>query len=129
MDYHRQWCDDLFGNNQWPDTDATNNYYGGDRPAGSKIIFANGQQDPWQHAGVTETFDDMEVGVQCRAVLLLFEVERSRLLLLPLFCSVIGRIARSLRAYLLSSLRGLSCARSARTVWTWARVANLTSRI
>eukprot|EP00033_Pygsuia_biforma_P000304 GCRY01000372.1.p1 GENE.GCRY01000372.1~~GCRY01000372.1.p1 ORF type:complete len:492 (+),score=117.28 GCRY01000372.1:92-1477(+) len=54
MDYHRRHCKEVFGTAVFPDTDATNKYFGG-RSVGntsSHIFFANGSQDPWQHAAI-----------------------------------------------------------------------------
>lgn len=48
--YHLDLCKNVFGEGVYPDVDATNIYYGGTKIAGSKIIFANGSQDPWRHA-------------------------------------------------------------------------------
>uniref|UniRef100_A0A7N1A4F0 Uncharacterized protein n=1 Tax=Kalanchoe fedtschenkoi TaxID=63787 RepID=A0A7N1A4F0_KALFE len=48
--YHLDLCKNVFGEGIYPDVDATNLYYGGKNIAGSKIVFANGSQDPWQGA-------------------------------------------------------------------------------
>ncbi|KAL9680197.1 hypothetical protein QQ045_018075 [Rhodiola kirilowii] len=48
--YHMDLCKNVFGDGVYPDVEATNIYYGGTKIAGSKIIFANGSQDPWRHA-------------------------------------------------------------------------------
>jgi len=60
MTYHRTRCQAVFELDLWPDTDATNEYYGGDHIAATKVFFANGSQDPWQHASVTHTLSDSE---------------------------------------------------------------------
>ena len=44
----------------WPDTKATNEYYGGNKVAATKVYFTNGSQDPWQHAGVVHSLSDTE---------------------------------------------------------------------
>ncbi|KAL9245658.1 hypothetical protein vseg_019283 [Gypsophila vaccaria] len=48
--YHLDLCKNVFGDGVYPEVDATNLYYGGLQIAGSKIVFANGSQDPWRHA-------------------------------------------------------------------------------
>nr|VDC73740.1 unnamed protein product [Brassica rapa] len=49
-EYHLDLCKSLFGKGVYPEVDATNLYYGGDRIAATKIVFTNGSQDPWRHA-------------------------------------------------------------------------------
>ena len=44
MTYHRDMCHDLFGHNLFPDTEATNTYYGGADIQGSRIFFLNSSQ-------------------------------------------------------------------------------------
>lgn len=41
----------------------TNEYYGGDQPRGSKIIFSNGSIDPWHKLGVLTDLSDTEHAV------------------------------------------------------------------
>jgi len=67
LEYHRHHCRDVFGVPVWPDTNATNAYYGGNHPNGNKIFFANGSQDPWKHASVTKTLSTSEPAkvIQC----------------------------------------------------------------
>ncbi|KAJ8443628.1 hypothetical protein Cgig2_019610 [Carnegiea gigantea] len=48
--YHLDLCKNVFGDGVYPEVDSTNLYYGGTKIAGSKIVFANGSQDPWRHA-------------------------------------------------------------------------------
>ncbi|XP_074264393.1 putative serine protease EDA2 [Silene latifolia] len=48
--YHLDLCRNVFGGNVYPEVEATNLYYGGLQIAGSKIVFANGSQDPWRRA-------------------------------------------------------------------------------
>lgn len=48
--YHLDLCKNVFGDGVYPEVEATNLYYGGTKIAGSKIVFANGSQDPWRHA-------------------------------------------------------------------------------
>uniref|UniRef100_M4D5B2 Serine carboxypeptidase S28 family protein n=1 Tax=Brassica campestris TaxID=3711 RepID=M4D5B2_BRACM len=49
-EYHLDLCKSLFGKGVYPEVDATNLYYGGDRITATKIVFTNGSQDPWRHA-------------------------------------------------------------------------------
>lgn len=60
MDYHRTHCKNVFGTALWPDTDATNKYYGGDKTPATKVFFVNGSQDPWQRASVAGTLAPTE---------------------------------------------------------------------
>lgn len=55
IDFWKQYCQGIFDTNVFPDTAHWNTLYGGKDLAGSKIIFTNGIEDPWQHASVTET--------------------------------------------------------------------------
>jgi hypothetical protein len=57
--YHLDLCKNVFGEGFYPDVDATNTYYGGTRIAGSKIVFANGSQDPWRHASKQKSSPDL----------------------------------------------------------------------
>ncbi|OWM66423.1 hypothetical protein CDL15_Pgr013640 [Punica granatum] len=57
--YHLDLCKNVFGQGIYPDVDATNLYYGGNKTAGSKIIFTNGSQDPWRHASKQTSSQDM----------------------------------------------------------------------
>ncbi|CAH9105771.1 unnamed protein product [Cuscuta europaea] len=57
--YHLNLCKNGFGNGIYPDVDGTNLYYGGKKIAGSKIVFANGSQDPWRHASKQTSSPDM----------------------------------------------------------------------
>ncbi|KAK7376056.1 hypothetical protein VNO78_34906 [Psophocarpus tetragonolobus] len=59
--YHLDLCKNVFGEGIFPDIDATNLYYGGTKIAGSKIIFANGSQDPWRHASKLTSSDDINM--------------------------------------------------------------------
>lgn len=52
MTYHRNHCREVFGMDLFPDTDATNHYYGGNQTAATNVYFANGSQDPWRRASV-----------------------------------------------------------------------------
>eukprot|EP00026_Physarum_polycephalum_P008650 Phypoly_transcript_08744.p1 GENE.Phypoly_transcript_08744~~Phypoly_transcript_08744.p1 ORF type:complete len:444 (+),score=66.79 Phypoly_transcript_08744:144-1475(+) len=60
MTYHRTHCANVFGMPLWPDTNATNEYYGGNDTAATNIIFANGSQDPWQWASVRSSLGALE---------------------------------------------------------------------
>ncbi|GAM21236.1 hypothetical protein SAMD00019534_044110 [Acytostelium subglobosum LB1] len=53
MTYHRTHCANVFGAPLWPNTQATNDYYGGNQTAGTNIVFTNGSQDPWSRASIT----------------------------------------------------------------------------
>ncbi|KHN41677.1 Putative serine protease EDA2 [Glycine soja] len=57
--YHMDLCKNIFGEGIFPDVDATNLYYGGTKIAGSKIVFANGSQDPWRHASKQTSSPDL----------------------------------------------------------------------
>lgn len=57
--YHLDLCKNVFGQGIYPDVEATNLYYGGTKIAGSKIVFANGSQDPWRHASKQTSSPDM----------------------------------------------------------------------
>ncbi|XP_010526786.1 PREDICTED: probable serine protease EDA2 [Tarenaya hassleriana] len=58
-EYHLDVCKSLFGKGVYPEVDATNLYYGGDKIAGTKIIFTNGSQDPWRHASKQTSSPDL----------------------------------------------------------------------
>jgi len=60
MDYHRTHCQNVFGIPLWPDTESTNEYYGGNQTAATKVFFVNGSQDPWQKASVTIPLSPLE---------------------------------------------------------------------
>jgi len=60
MAYHRAHCNNVFGEPLWPDVDATNIYYGGNRTAATKVFFVNGSQDPWQRASIVSQFSPYE---------------------------------------------------------------------
>eukprot|EP00299_Pterocystis_sp_00344_P007317 c2312_g1_i1.p1 GENE.c2312_g1_i1~~c2312_g1_i1.p1 ORF type:complete len:475 (+),score=101.20 c2312_g1_i1:33-1457(+) len=56
LEYHRDLCLQLFGlDNLWPDPGAVNAYYGGSQIKISRVFFANGGDDPWRLASVTES--------------------------------------------------------------------------
>jgi len=52
MTWHKLHCEKVFKMKLFPDTDDTNNYYGGKNIQGTRIFFADSSQDPWQHASV-----------------------------------------------------------------------------
>jgi pimeloyl-ACP methyl ester carboxylesterase len=60
MEYHRTHCLNVFGKPLWPDTAATNAYYGGNHTAATQVYFANGSQDPWQRASVVSPLSPSE---------------------------------------------------------------------
>ncbi|XP_010531070.1 PREDICTED: probable serine protease EDA2 isoform X1 [Tarenaya hassleriana] len=58
-EYHLDVCRSLFGKGVYPEVDATNLYYGGDKIVATKIIFTNGSQDPWRHASKQTSSPDL----------------------------------------------------------------------
>lgn len=58
-EYHLDVCKSLFGKGVYPEVDATNLYFGGDKIAATKIIFTNGSQDPWRHASKQSSSPDL----------------------------------------------------------------------
>jgi hypothetical protein len=44
LEYHRVRCAAVFGQPLWPNTNATNEYYGGANINATKVFFANGSQ-------------------------------------------------------------------------------------
>jgi len=48
-------CKYVFGDDIVPDVDTFNKKFGGDNPKGSKIVFMNYSDDPWQRASVNRT--------------------------------------------------------------------------
>jgi pimeloyl-ACP methyl ester carboxylesterase len=60
MTYHKTHCQNVFGIPLWPDTNATNEYYGGNDTVATNIFFANGSQDPWQWASVRSSLSQTE---------------------------------------------------------------------
>ncbi|XP_074294525.1 putative serine protease EDA2 [Silene latifolia] len=57
--YHLDLCKNVFGDTVYPVVEETNLYYGGLRIAGTKIVFANGSQDPWRHASKQISSSDL----------------------------------------------------------------------
>ncbi|RLO00473.1 hypothetical protein DYB28_002573, partial [Aphanomyces astaci] len=57
LDYHEQQCFDIFGDAVDPSAGVADNIqrYGGDKPKGHNIFYANAGDDPWQRASVTST--------------------------------------------------------------------------
>ncbi|CAI2367715.1 unnamed protein product [Moneuplotes crassus] len=55
IDYWRDLCQGIFGIDLFPDTDHWNKLFGGKEITGSKIIFTNGGEDPWQHSSIMES--------------------------------------------------------------------------
>jgi len=60
MNYHMAHCQNVFGQALWPNTNETNEYYGGNKPAATKVYFVNGSQDPWQRASVTAPLSPLQ---------------------------------------------------------------------
>lgn len=55
VDFWGEFCERVYGVKIFPDTEHWNMMYGKTRPAATKIIFTNGSEDPWKHAGVLKT--------------------------------------------------------------------------
>jgi len=60
MTYHKTHCANVFGMPLWPNTNATNEYYGGNNTAATNVYFNNGSQDPWQRASVRSALSPSE---------------------------------------------------------------------
>jgi len=60
MTYWIYSCNAIFGGNLWPNTNATNTYYGGAQIAATNVWFNEGSQDPWQQASVMKTLSPTE---------------------------------------------------------------------
>jgi pimeloyl-ACP methyl ester carboxylesterase len=56
-EYHKYACRTIFQAPLWPDTEAVQHYYGGKAIPATNIMFVNGNQDPWQHASITNSTD------------------------------------------------------------------------
>jgi hypothetical protein len=58
-EYWGPFCGAVFGDEYavGPNTDYYNNLYGGMNIEGSKIVYANAIEDPWQYAGMREIFN------------------------------------------------------------------------
>jgi len=57
FEWYQSVCVEVFNITTLPDTEATNNYFGGENVSGgSNIFFTNGVEDPWRWAGVQLTF-------------------------------------------------------------------------
>lgn len=64
--YDLQLCQDVYGfkqNDVFKHIDFTNLYYGADKPDGARILFVNGDIDPWHALGVIESLSQDEVAV------------------------------------------------------------------
>lgn len=57
IDYWEEFCERVYGIQIFPDTHHYNTRFGAKGLKASKIIFTNGSEDPWKHAGITETDD------------------------------------------------------------------------
>eukprot|EP01117_Protostelium_nocturnum_P005030 TRINITY_DN1818_c0_g1_i1.p1 TRINITY_DN1818_c0_g1~~TRINITY_DN1818_c0_g1_i1.p1 ORF type:complete len:457 (-),score=129.25 TRINITY_DN1818_c0_g1_i1:223-1593(-) len=60
LDYFLGFCKQVFGLPLDPVVEKTNARYGGNKPAGTRIYFANGSQDPWQWASVRKDLNEFE---------------------------------------------------------------------
>eukprot|EP01116_Phalansterium_solitarium_P011372 TRINITY_DN2702_c0_g1_i1.p1 TRINITY_DN2702_c0_g1~~TRINITY_DN2702_c0_g1_i1.p1 ORF type:complete len:504 (-),score=120.63 TRINITY_DN2702_c0_g1_i1:167-1585(-) len=63
ISYFQTHCQQVFQMDLWPDTVATNEYYGSNKTAGTRIFFSNGSQDPWQRASARGGVPPNEPGV------------------------------------------------------------------
>ncbi|XP_038049369.1 thymus-specific serine protease-like [Patiria miniata] len=70
LDWWLQVCKDIFGvelgSEVLDHVDFTNSYYGADKPWGSRIVFANGDLDPWHALGVKENLAESMKAVMIR---------------------------------------------------------------
>lgn len=55
LDFWKNYCTRIFEKNIFPDTHLWNLRYGGKNPAVSKVIYMNGDEDPWKQASILET--------------------------------------------------------------------------
>lgn len=55
LDFWKGYCTRAFGRETYPDTKLWNLRYGGKKPAISKVIYMNGDEDPWKPSGITES--------------------------------------------------------------------------
>jgi len=61
LDTYLDWCDrvfDLQKDDVFQRIQFMNEYYGGDQPGGSRILFVNGEVDPWHALSVLEDLPD-----------------------------------------------------------------------
>jgi len=55
LDFFSEFCADAFGEGTWPKVERKNIEYGGLEAKSSKIIFSNGNEDPWRWASLQKT--------------------------------------------------------------------------
>ena len=57
IDFWQDFCQRVYGIQIFPDTFHWNTRYAAKNMKATKIIFTNGSEDPWKHAGITKTHD------------------------------------------------------------------------
>jgi len=67
MGYHSK-CVEIFGSEVGvPQTEWVNQYYGGDHPKGTRIVYVTGSQDPWtarpNGTGYTQSNDPLQPAI------------------------------------------------------------------
>jgi pimeloyl-ACP methyl ester carboxylesterase len=55
LDFWHSYCSRIYGRDTFPDTHLWNLRYGGSNPAVSKVIYMNGDEDPWKPTSILET--------------------------------------------------------------------------
>ena len=55
LNFWKGYCTRAFGRETYPDTKLWNLRYGAKKPAVSKVIYMNGDEDPWKQAGIIES--------------------------------------------------------------------------
>ena len=67
LPYWLDYCTRIFGTPMKPKTESWNMRYGGKNPVVTKVIFTNGEEDPWKWASILETKnpDIMPIEIKC----------------------------------------------------------------
>ena len=55
LNFWHEYCSRIFGRDTYPSTKQWNIRYGGGNPAVSKVIYMNGDEDPWKPTSILET--------------------------------------------------------------------------
>ena len=55
LDFWHSYCSRIYEQDTWPETKLWNARYGGANPAVSKVIYMNGDEDPWKPTSILET--------------------------------------------------------------------------
>lgn len=55
LEFWHDYCSRIFGQDTYPDTHLWNARYGGKNPAVSKVLYFNGDEDPWKGSGILES--------------------------------------------------------------------------